>query len=475
MAPVAVNAALIGPFSGGGFLRAALGALPGGGSVHIVTGSEALAEALGLARHGLDAAGLDTAALESDLVHEALTRLAGATEGPLAIDMSWCQAQADGTAAFETWGALAERLAAEGVGIVALYNHDLMIEDQLRAAMQLHPHFLAPEGLTDNPFFLPVSMREAATLDEQLNYLLGRAVPGLAGLDRARRADRVAARGADPKWLEKQMSPQPLGASAERWHIHCFGQLRVYVGGNKRVNWQIKGGSPKKTKTLFAYLLQAGEKGVHADRIGELLWPGDGDEQTKRARLHYAVAMLRKTLGGKDALLRTGEYYRLNIPPGSWIDIASFEQLCRRGLVLANAGRDAEALELFAKAERLYVGDLFADLPQDYVDDEYDDWCLARRTWLREVAIKLHRDMSRLLRKADRTRAALEHCQKALGLDPASDVAHAETLRVFAAQGRRDALTRQYKQYRAAAASLGDLSGRGEMDALYHELMGGHA
>ena len=61
--------------------------------------------------------------------------------------------------------------------------------------------------------------------------------------------------------------------------------------------WRVPGGAPNKTRTLFAYLLQAGEKGAHSERIGELLWPEGGSEQTKRARLHHTVTMLRKALG----------------------------------------------------------------------------------------------------------------------------------------------------------------------------------
>ena len=118
---------------------------------------------------------------------------------------------------------------------------------------------------------------------------------------------------------------------------------RVYKDG-ELVEWTTPGGAAHKTRALFCYLLLSGESGAQADRIGELIWPDQADETRKRARLHHAIAMLRKALGDKSSVLRAGEYYRLNAPQGSWTDISAFEQGCRRGLALAKAGRSRQAL-----------------------------------------------------------------------------------------------------------------------------------
>lgn len=426
-----------------------------------------------LPRMGSAEAGFDRSPLDAETTAVRLTRwLEDLRPSGLIVDTRWAIGQAQGAADLESWGAVAEGLAADlGLPVVSLYDRDLVIEEQLQAAFRSHRQFLAPSGLYENPHWLPARMIQTAPLDDQLAFLLGRVVPDFAGAEGLRPPDQQFARGATPSWLPKPrglVSPQ---AGAARWTIRCLGQLRVTIG-NRRIDWRLPGGAAKKTRTLFAYLLQCGEKGAHADHLGELLWPHDGTEEMKRARLHHTVAMLRKTLGSAEAVLRAGEYYRLNPPPGSWIDIDTFEQHCRRALSLFKRGEVEPALRVYSAAVQLYGGDLFEDLPLEYVESEIEDWCLPRRTWLREMALKLQADFAKVMLRAGRTREALDHCQKALAMDPASEIANAQAMRVLMAQGRPEAMQRQYRQYQAAIAAIGAPEGA-EIRALYRELSKG--
>ena len=403
-----------------------------------------------------DEVGLDRQELFAEQLLEVLRRWLkrSSKRHCLVVDMSWIAKQVQGQAGIETWGALAEEVSqALGISVISCYNGDLLTDDQAQAALEAHRQVLAPSGIFDNPYWMPAELRRAPK-GAQLSYLLGQVAPDYAGQRFFERDDRFAARGASPRWLAQSRTSPLSRGTGEAWQIYCFGQLRVYCVPGVRIDWKIKGGAPKKTRTLFAYLLTHGEKGAPAGRIAELLWPESGDEATQRRRLHHTVAMLRKTLGDKDSVLRSGDYYRLNPPAGSWIDIASFEQLCRRGVTLFRKGQNEEALTIYRTAERLYSGDLFQDVPVQYLEDEQEDWCLPRRIWLREMALKLQRDISILLREQGRLRAALEHCQKALAIDPASDDANMETMRVYHAQGRPDAVARQYRQYRKAMLTI---------------------
>ncbi|MBV7410675.1 BTAD domain-containing putative transcriptional regulator [Maritimibacter sp. DP1N21-5] len=393
--------------------------------------------------------GLDTIPLDSDATIDRLRAAIAALEGPTAVivDMGWGLDALHGADSYETWGSITEVLSLElGMPFMSLYNKELMIEDQMQAAFRAHRQFLAPSGLYENPFWMPPDLVRDGTLDEQLGFMLGRVVPDFAGGRLFEHTEREAARGATPDWLEKDREQATLSVGGARWQIHCLGRLRVLVGQNREVDWQVPGSAPKKTRTLFAYLLQSGEKGAHADRIGELLWPRGGSEQQKRARLHHTVAMLRRALGDQDAVLRQGDYYRLNAPVGSWLDITSFEQLCRRGFSLARHGEREAALRIYFAAERLYGGDLFEDLPQDYVENDHDDWCMPRRIWLRDMAVRHQYDFSNVLRQSGRLGEALEHVLKALAIDPTSEAAHCEALRVYFAQGRIEAMHRHYRQ-----------------------------
>lgn len=467
-----INAALFGEFTEGPFLADALAQLGRGGEVWLISDdAELLPDLAADRRMRFVAATLDGAALVADEVADRLLPYLTADPAPLAlvVDMTWALASRQGVSELDVWGSVAERLAREsGVPVVSLYHRDLTIEEQMQAAFRAHRQYLAPSGLYENPYWLPSALRDGAPLDEQLSFLLGRVVPEHEGLLAHRRAGQMNARGTTPSWLAKPRSVLGSPPAQARWHIRCLGQLRVHVG-DRLVDWQIKGSTPKKTRALFAYLLQSGEKGAHAEQLGELLWSEGHSEEVKRARLHHTVAMLRKTLGDAGAVIRSGEYYRLNPPAGSWIDIDSFEQLCRRGLSLFKRGEDELALRLYHAADLLYGGDLFEDLPLEYVHSETNDWCMPRRIWLREMQVKLQYDFAKVLLRSKRTREALEHCQKSLGIDPASEGANAVAMRIFMAQGRVDAMHRQYRQYKAAVAAMGAGEGA-EIRGLYRDL-----
>lgn len=470
-----VNAAMFCDFADQAYIQAALQPYVQGLGLALVSDDESLLPGIAADRRvALADLGLDLVPIDAHEVLVRLRRLLAEIEqlSGVIVDMSWGLTTVQGASSYETWGEIAGELASQiGVPVLSLYNKDHMIEDQVQAAFRAHRQFLAASGLYENPFWMPAELQRVGALDEQLAFMLGRVVPDHAGARFFKDVERQAARGAAPDWLPRpRTGVAPRTGGVSRWHIHCLGRLTVYVGGARPVDWRIPGGAPNKTRTLFAYLLQAGDKGAHSERIGELLWPEGGSESTKRARLHHTITMLRKVLGGQDTVLRSGDYYRLNVPVGSWLDITSFEQLCRRAISLARHGEAAAALPVYFAAERLYAGDLFEDLPNDYVEAEQEDWCLPRRTWLREMAIRVQYDMAKLLRKESRTNEAVERVQRALAMDPTSPEANAEAMRVFHAQGRIDAVHRQYKQYRAAAAAIGEVQPDPEIKLLYEDL-----
>lgn len=468
-----LNAALFCHLSDPAFLDAALARI-GATKPCVLTDSGMLLPAIPAHRRATPASlGLDAAPLDEAQVFARVRAYLTALDGldALIVDMGFALHADPHGGGIEGWGSVAELLADEmGVPVLSIYDQESLVEDQLQAAFRAHQQFLAPSGLYPNPFWLPREVLAASTPDEQLGFLLGRLVPDYAGKPVFRAQDRAAARGATPGWLS---TPRPSLARPDptlAWHIRCLGPLRVVIGGRLTVDWRTAGGAPNKTRTLFAYLLTKGEQGAGADQIGELLWPGTGSDQTKRARLHHTVAMLRQALGQPGAVLREGERYRLNPPPGSRIDITAFEQHCRRGISLARAGQDDAAVRIYLEAERLYGGDLFQDLPSECLTTESEDWVLPRRTWLREMAVKLHYDLSKTLRRHRRLAEAVDHAQKAVAIDATSEPAHAELMRVFHAMGRTEALHRQFRQYRTAQAALGAGQESPEFRAVYDEL-----
>lgn len=407
-------------------------------------------------------------------------RLAGMPEGTvLAVDMGWGLQTASATANFEGWTGVAADLAeASGRTVVSLYNRSLLIDEHLLTALRGHARVLTAEGVVKNPHWLPRALQEKGTLREHVNFWLGGLSPSLIRNNPF--ADRHAAEGADPMWLlgrraEERVIPTEE-ALRERWKIRCFGRLRVYRADGSQIDWAASGGATMKTKTLFAYLLQQGGKGARTDDLADLLWPEADSAEAARNRLYHTVRCLRQALDGGEVkrgggtIRRDGSSYILVPPERSWLDISTFEQLCRQSQTHQKAGDADEALICLRAADRLYTGDLFEDIPAEYVDDQERDWCWTRRYWLRDMYLKVQRDAARLYRARADHSAALNHCRKALALDPLAEFAHEEAMQVFAAQGRREAIERQYALYLDSLSRFDDRPRSESLVKMYRQL-----
>lgn len=397
----------------------------------------------------------------------------------LAVDMGWGLQTASATANFEGWTGVAADLAEQtGRTVVSLYNRSLLIDEHLLSALRGHSAILTPEGVVPNPHWLPRALQEKGTLREQVNFWLGGLSPSLVRNNPF--ADRHAAEGADPMWLlgrraEEKVIPQEE-ALRERWKIRCFGRLRVYRADGSQMDWAASGGATMKTKTLFAYLLQQGGKGARSDDLADLLWPEAASIEAARNRLYHTVRCLRQTLDGgatkpgTGTILRDGASYVLVPPDRSWLDISTFEQLCRQSQTHVKSGDLDEALICLRAADRLYSGDLFEDIPAEYVDDQERDWCWTRRYWLRDMFLKVQRDAARIYRQRADHSAALNHCRKALAMDPLAEFAHEEAMQVFAAQGRREAIERQYALYLDSLSRFDDRPRSESLVKMYRSL-----
>lgn len=401
----------------------------------------------------------------------------------LAIDMSWMLATNSATANFETWMEMAETLVHElGFPVISLYNRKLMIDEQLFTALRGHPRLLTTTGIHENPYWLPARLLTRGTLRQQVDHWLNAISPEFTPPSEG--AEIHAAEGADPMWLLRKTAEEPAIAGFEardRWKIRCFGRLRVYRNDGSQIIWDSPGGATRKTKTLFAYLLQKGGEGASADELSDLLWPEAASAEAGRNRLYHTVRYLRDVLGhggGQDGaayLIRDSSRYVLVPPDKSWLDISAFEQLCRQSTTHIKAGSPDEAMICLQAADRLYTGDLFADIPAEYTDDNERDWCWSKRYWLREMFFKVQQNAASIYRQRQDYSAALAHCQKALAIDPLCEIAHEEAMRIFAAQGRLEAIDRQFKLYVDSLSHFDDRPKSAELKATYKMLKTGKA
>ena len=226
-------------------------------------------------------------------------------------------------------------------------------------------------GVVANPHWLPAELLTHGTLRQQIDHWLGSLAPELAdGRPPRSMPPRVPIRcgcsGAPPRSPSSQCRP------SDRWKIRCFGRLRVYRDDGSQVNWEVSGGATRKAKTLFAYLLQKGGRGATTDELADLLWPEAESLETARNRLYHTVKCLREALAGRPGrgagMRELSAARRLALRTGaaaerSWLDISTFEQLCRQSQSHIKSARDDEALICLQAADRLYTGDLFEDIP----------------------------------------------------------------------------------------------------------------
>ena len=396
----------------------------------------------------------------------------------IAIDMDWVLLAPAAHANVSVWSASVDALqAASGSPVLCLYARRRLPERVLLAGLHAHPRIASAQGVRANPYHLPPEAAAPGAARARFDHWLARLDPDL----RARHPAPADAQGSSTRLIggghddsSAHDAPDPDRAPAgERWKVRCFGALRLYREDGLALDWSVAGGASRKVRCILALLLLRGPAGAHADELVELLWPGTAPSGAPRSRnrLHHTLHALRLALAPAPRarehpyLKRLDDRYVLTPPPDTWVDVEDFEQLCRQGTTLLRDGRAEEALGSLESALRLYSGDLFEDLPASFTESKDPDWCWSRRYWFREMYFKVHRDCAAAQRQLGRPLEAIRHCQAALQRDPACEMAHGELMRVLAAQGRTEALDRQYKLYRLAAADGADA-----LDGLYRSL-----
>lgn len=255
--------------------------------------------------------------------------------------------------------------------------------------------------------------------------------------------------------LERRLDVRALGGF-EAWH----GAARLSLDRFAR----------KRAVTLLKILLTNYGKIVGRDELIELLWPSESPKDAAKL-LKIAVHYLRRGLGeaqnGKieSFILTEPNGYAFN--PGSphRIDALEFEAAAQEGLRFERQGRWREAFAALQTAADLYRG--------DYLEDEpYSDWCLRRRTQLRETLFEVLVTMGRLLSSGGDTDAAIRCYRRVLELDPCLEDVHRDLMIALHRSGKRTQALRQYEACRRALQEEFDAVPVLETETLYRSILG---
>lgn len=185
----------------------------------------------------------------------------------------------------------------------------------------------------------------------------------------------------------------------------------------------------KKAQALLAYLALRPGQAHPRDKLAARLW-GDASDAQARDSLRHTLAALRKALPAT-TLVTEGATVALN-PAAVQVDVATFEQDVGTGT--------PEALE---RAVSLYQGDLLEGLAVS--EPGFEEWLLAERERLRELALEALAKLLAHQSKAETTERAIQTAVRLLALDPLQEVVHRALMRLYARQGRRAAALRQYQ------------------------------
>jgi DNA-binding SARP family transcriptional activator/tetratricopeptide (TPR) repeat protein len=188
----------------------------------------------------------------------------------------------------------------------------------------------------------------------------------------------------------------------------------------------------RKAQALLAYLAMPPGPAHPRDKLASLLW-GSTMETTARTSLRQTLYGLRRCLRGADGrpLHADGDAVFLD-PAALTVDVAEFERRVAEGTPAA-----------LADAVALYQGALLEGLTVQ--EPPFEDWLLAQRERLHEVALGT---LARLLaqqRAAGSTEPAIQTALRLLTLDPLQEPTHRALMQLYAHTGRRNAALRQYQ------------------------------
>ncbi len=223
-------------------------------------------------------------------------------------------------------------------------------------------------------------------------------------------------------YLYSGMDSPPLSAiPTSVWRLELLGMARVVRDGHALEQLD------RRAAGLLAVLALDGP--TPRSRLAGLLWP-DSPEESARANLRQRLKRLRAALG--EELIVPDDILRLR--PDVLVDAVQLESLAFTGNYDAAVKLEGELL----------AGVDFDDCP------ELEEWLIATRERLRTARREaLSAEASRLEQLQDHT-SALRFALELLELDPLSEEAHRQVMRLHALRGDRANALRAFERCRVA-------------------------
>jgi DNA-binding SARP family transcriptional activator len=221
-----------------------------------------------------------------------------------------------------------------------------------------------------------------------------------------------------------------------------------------------------RMEALLTHLGLGAVQGVPREALLGRVWPDSEPTLAGHALntlVHRIGDLLGGALDGAPPIVRAAGLYRLNREAGVHVDVAHFKALTARGDELERRGQSTPAAELYARAVRLYAGDLGGA-------GDGRATVMLERELLRTTYLGL------LMRLAD---YAFEHgdfgqcvayATELLARDPCREDAHRMVMRCHVRRGERAQALRHYATVQAILRAEFDVAPEPATDALFEQI-----
>lgn len=216
--------------------------------------------------------------------------------------------------------------------------------------------------------------------------------------------------------------------------VRLLGGFEVWAGER-----QIAGFESQKVRALLAYLICNRRRAFTRDHLAGLLWP-ERDGDSARHALRQAVYNLRSKLPDSGALLQVTNLEIGLVPRADlWLDVEVFEESLRLG-----SGRAGDPQHL-ATAVQLYRGEFLAGF---FVKDspDFEDWMVAEQVRLRDAAVEALHHLIESYRRRGEYRFGMHYARRLVAIEPLSEEAHRELMRLCALAGQRSRALAHYEE-----------------------------
>ena len=227
-------------------------------------------------------------------------------------------------------------------------------------------------------------------------------------------------------------------------YVKLFGTIQVWVDNVPISEKQWRG---QKNPLFLARLLVNRGHAISIEKLVEDFYPDSSFENARKniwSRLVDVRNILEPDIEKSNQshfIVRSSKgSYQFVADPGCVVDIEQFEREIREATAHFRRENWSGARGGFDRALELYGGEFLEEFP-------YVDWTHDARTHYRTLFIEATANAAECAFRLKDHAAAIEHCTRALSLDPYREAIYHQLMRYYAYGGEREKAIEIYEQY----------------------------